>query len=62
MRFKGFLDTRSVASRVTRPARIVAEYHDETGRTERQVAIEMDIVSREGQPRIARLSLFPHER
>lgn len=55
-------DTASATARVKGAARLVAEYHDETGRTERQVPIEMDIVSREGQPRIARLSLFPHER
>lgn len=55
-------DTASATARVKGAARLVAEYHDEAGKTERQVAIEMDIVSREGQPRIARLSLFPHEK
>jgi curved DNA-binding protein CbpA len=55
-------DTDSPTARVTGAARLVAEYNDDTGRVERQVSLEMDIVSRDGQPRIARLSLFPHER
>jgi curved DNA-binding protein CbpA len=55
-------DTASATAHVKGVASLVADYHDETGRTERQVAIEMDVVSREGEPRIARLSLFPHER
>jgi hypothetical protein len=55
-------DVAAAPARVTGAARLFAEYHDETGATERQVALEMDVVSREGQPRIARLSLFPHER
>jgi curved DNA-binding protein CbpA len=55
-------DTASATARVKGAARLVAEYHDEPVNAERQVAIEMDIVSREGEPRIARLSLFPHER
>lgn len=55
-------DTDSPTARVTGAARLVAEYNDNTGRVERQVSLEMDIVSRDGQPRIARLSLFPHER
>jgi hypothetical protein len=54
-------DTASPTARVTGAARLVAEYND-TGRVERQVSLVMDIVSRVGQPRIARLSLFPHER
>lgn len=55
-------DTDSPTARVKGAAQLVAEYNDETGRVERQVSLEMDIVSRGGQPRIARLSLFPHER
>jgi len=55
-------DTDSPTARVKGAAQLVAEYNDETGRVERQVRLEMDIVSRGGQPRIARLSLFPHER
>ena len=55
-------DTASATAHVKGAAKLVAEYHDETGRTERQVALEMDIVSRDGQPRLARLSLFPHGR
>lgn len=55
-------DTDSPTARVKGAAQLVAEYNDETGRVERQVRLEMDIVSRDGQPRIARLSLFPHER
>ena len=55
-------DTDSPTARVKGAARLVAEYNDETGRVDRQVRLEMDIVSRDGQPRIARLSLFPHER
>lgn len=55
-------DTDSPTARVTGAARLVAEYNDDSGRVERQVSLDMDIVSRDGQPRIARLSLFPHER
>jgi curved DNA-binding protein CbpA len=55
-------DTDSPTARVTGAARLVAEYNDDTGRVERQVSLEMDVVSRDGEPRIARLSLFPHER
>lgn len=53
-------DTASATAQVKGAAKLVAEYHDETGRMERQVAIEIDIVARDSQPRIARLSLFPH--
>ena len=55
-------DTDSPTARVKGAARLVAEYDDDTGQVERQVRLEMDVVSRGGQPRIARLSLFPHER
>lgn len=55
-------DTASATAHVKGAAMLVAEYHDATGPSERQVALEMDIVSRDGQLRLARLSLFPHER
>ena len=55
-------DTASATAHVKGAATLVAEYHDETGRAERQVSLEMDVVLKNGQPRIARLSLFPHER
>lgn len=54
-------DTALPTARVKGAAKLVAEYHGETGPLERQVGLEIDIVSRDGQPRIARLSLFPHE-
>ena len=40
---------------------VAAEYRDTTSRLERGVNLEIDVVMRGGSPRIARLSLFPHE-
>ena len=38
---------------------VVAEYNDGRPRLERRVPVELDIVLRDGQPRIARMVLFP---
>ncbi|MCM2329430.1 MAG: DnaJ domain-containing protein, partial [Lysobacter sp.] len=40
---------------------LVAQYQDERGRLERAVDIEIDVLMHGGRPRIARLSLFPHQ-
>ncbi len=40
---------------------VAAEYRDPANRIERGVNVEIDVVMRSGRPRIARLSLFPHE-
>ena len=43
-------------------AALYAEYADAGGKIERNVPLELDVIVRNGGPRIARLSLFPHAR
>lgn len=44
-------------------AALSAEYSEQPGsRLERNVELELDVIVRDGQPRIARLLLFPHAR
>ena len=42
-------------------ATVVADYRDPQNRLERRVDIAIDVVMIGGRPRIARMSLFPHE-
>jgi DnaJ-like protein len=53
-------DTMTPVAHVKGAAKLVAQYHDEPIVQERDIQIELDVVSRDGQPRISRLSLFPH--
>lgn len=43
-------------------ARLVVEYKEESQRIERTVAVELDVVDRGGNGKIARISLFPREK
>jgi curved DNA-binding protein CbpA len=54
-------DTSALPIRARGDATLVADYRDEPGRVERIVGLELDVVERDGQARLARLSLFPHE-
>jgi hypothetical protein len=49
------------AWRMNGQALLRAEHRDETGRFDRTVTVTMDVRMRDGQLRIARLSLFPYE-
>ena len=54
-------DTAPQSARARGVAALYAEYPDQPGaRLERNVELELDVVVRDGQPRIARLSLYPH--
>jgi hypothetical protein len=56
-------ETAALSARARGDAALVAEYYEPAGgKLERNVELEMDVVVRDGQPRIARLSLFPHAR
>lgn len=55
-------DTTTPIAHVKGAAKLVVQYHDEPVVQERDIQIELDVVSRDGQPRISRLSLFPHVR
>jgi hypothetical protein len=43
-------------------ARVVVEYKEESQRLDRMVAVELDVVDRGGNGKIARISLFPREK
>ena len=56
-------ETAEKSARAKGAAALTAEYAGEPGgRLERNVELELDVIVRDGQPRIARLSLFPHAR
>lgn len=56
-------ETAAQSARAKGMAALSAEYSEQPGgRMERNVELELDVVVRDGQPRIARLSLFPHTR
>lgn len=55
-------DAAMPTAHVKGAARLIAQYRDERDLQERDIEIEVDVVSRDGQPRISRLSLFPHVR
>ena len=54
-------ETTAQSARVRGVAALTAEYSEQPGgRLERNVELELDVIVRDGQARIARLSLFPH--
>jgi curved DNA-binding protein CbpA len=54
-------ETAAQSARARGEAALTAEYADQGGKLERTVELELDVVVRDGQLRIARLSLFPHQ-
>jgi hypothetical protein len=56
-------ETSAQSARAKGSAALSAEYSEQPGgKLERNVEMELDVVLRGGQPRIARLSLFPHSK
>ncbi|HYC36830.1 MAG TPA: DnaJ domain-containing protein [Usitatibacter sp.] len=53
-------ETTGLSARARGKATLIAEHFDEPVRSERVVDIELDALLRDGQPRISRLSLYPH--
>lgn len=53
-------ETEADSARATGEAALYAEYSDSGAKLERNVSLELDVIVRDGQPRIARLWLFPH--
>ena len=51
--------TSGAAAQARGEATVIADYQDGRARLERRVPVELDIVLREGKPRLARLVLFP---
>jgi hypothetical protein len=43
-------------------ATLVAQFTDAPGLLERKVELDLEVVARDGQPRISRLYLYPHTR
>lgn len=54
-------DKEAQSARAKGQATLVVEYRDERKALQRNVALDMDVLTRGGRLRIARLSLFPHE-
>ncbi len=56
-------ETAALSARAKGMASLSAEYPDQPGgKLERNVELELDVIVRDGQARIARLLLFPHSR
>ena len=56
-------ETAAQTARARGVAALTAEYSEQPGgRLERNVELELDVIVRDGQARIARLSLFPHSK
>lgn len=54
-------DPQGATTRATGTALLEVEYRDRPERLARPVALEVVVRMRDGNPRIARLTLFPHE-